>query len=234
LDSPLWYLDQGKFNNERGTRRLDGTPLGLQSSKKRIIVATVRGREYYRIVNVLKDVGLKFDSMIPEEVSFSDQNVIITTKNEANIINSENILVFSEANFFPTVFKARIFKTILGSYEDDTLVIGIDPGIRIGIYILYHHAELQRIVQTSPSDAIRFITILLNGIDSKQKIVRIGDGHASIAYCIAREIKNRFKDAVKIELVDEFGTSRKTSSNRRGIRDESSARKIALKSGFLF
>jgi hypothetical protein len=53
--------------------------------------------------------------MIPEDVSFSDKNVIITTKNEANRINSENVLVFSEANFYPTVFKARIFKTILGS-----------------------------------------------------------------------------------------------------------------------
>lgn len=228
------FYQLGKFNIKHGARILDGTPLGHQSCKKRIIVATVRGREYYRIVNVLKDVGLKFDSMIPEDVSFSDGNVIITTKNEANNINSENVLVFSEANFYPTLFKARIFKTILGSYEDDMLVIGVDPGIRIGICILYHHAELQRIVQTSPSDAIRFITILLNGIDAKQKIVRIGDGHASVAYCIAHEIKSRFKDAVKIELVDEFGTSRKTSTNRRGVRDESSAKKIALKRGSLF
>src|SRR4029450_2400362 len=104
---------------------------------------------------------------------------------------SENVLVFSEANFYPTLFKARIFKTILGSYEDDMLVIGVDPGIRIGICIIYRHAELQRIVQTSPSDAIKFITILLKGIDAEQKIVRIGDGHTSIAYCIAQEIKSR-------------------------------------------
>lgn len=227
-------VPQGKFNNEPRTRNPDGTPLGLPASQKRIIVATVRGRDYYRIVNMLKNVGLKFDSMIPEEASLSDANVIITSKNEASTINSENVLVFSEANFYPTVFKAKILKSILGNYEDDMLIIGVDPGIRIGIYILYHHAELQRVVQTSPTEAIRFMTILLNGIDAKQKIVRIGDGHASIAYCIAHEIKNRFKDAVRIELVDEFGTSRKTSSNRRGIRDESSARNIALKRGFLF
>ena len=228
------YLNLGKFNNEYRVTKTDGTPLGLQSSKKRIIVATVSGREYYRIVNVLKDAGLQFDSMIPEDVVFSDENLIITTKNEANIINSENILVFSEANFYPTLFKARIFKTILGHYEDDVLIIGVDPGFRIGIFISYHHTELQRIVQTSPSEAIRFITIVLNGIEAKHKILRIGDGHASIAYCIAHGIKSKFNDAVRIELVDEFGTSRKTPSNRRGIRDESSAKKIALKRGLLF
>jgi hypothetical protein len=172
--------------------------------------------------------------MVPEDVRFSDENLIITTKNEANIINSENVLVFSEANFYPTTFKARIFKTILGNYQDDMLIIGVDPGIRIGIFILYHHAELQRIVHTSPSAAISFITIVLNGIDAKHKIVRIGDGHENIAYCIAHGIKNKFNDGVRIELVDEFGTSRKTSSNRRGIRDESSAKKIALRSGLLF
>jgi hypothetical protein len=227
-------ISPGKFNNEYRAIKIDGIPLGLQSSKKRIIVATVSGREYYRIVNVLKDAGLKFDSMIPEDVAFSDENLIITTKNEANIINSENILVFSEANFYPTLFKARIFKIMLGHYEDDVLIIGVDPGVRIGIFILYHHTELQRIVQTSPSEAIRFITIVLNGIEAKHKILRIGDGHTNIAYCIAHGIKNKFNDTVRIELVDEFGTSRKTPSNRRGIRDESSAKKIALKRGLLF
>ncbi|MGH9910933.1 MAG: hypothetical protein ACRD4W_00645, partial [Nitrososphaeraceae archaeon] len=53
---------------------------------------------------------------------------------------------------------------------------------------------------------------------------------------IARMIKLKFKNAVNIEIVDEYGTSlpRNTGVNRRGIRDKLSAKTIALRSGRQF
>ncbi len=198
-----------------------------------MIVATVNGRDYYRIVTMLKNIGLNFDSMLPEEASLSDAKVIITTKREARIINKESVIVYSEINTYPIVFKAKILKSMIGKLQDDILIIGVDPGHRIGIYILYLHDELERTVQSSTRDAVKLITILLKEIHAKEKIVRIGDGHAPIAQCIAYEIKTRFRNKVRVELVDEFGTSRKSSSNRRGIRDESSAKSIALRKGYM-
>ncbi len=193
----------------------------------------MNGRDYYRIVTMLKNIGLNFDSMLPEEASLSDARVIITTKGEANIINRESVIVYSEINTYPIVFKAKILKNMIGKLRDDILIIGVDPGHRIGIYILYLHNELERTVQRSAREAVKLITILLKGIHAREKIVRIGDGHTPIAYCIAYEIKSRFHNKVRVEFVDEFGTSRKSSSNRRGIRDESSARSIALRKGYM-
>ena len=53
---------------------------------------------------------------------------------------------------------------------------------------------------------------------------------------IASMIKMRFGDLVDIEIVDERGTSlpQNTDTNRRGIRDKSSARTIALRRGKSF
>ena len=219
----------GKFNKDLGIRDHDGIPLSVLTFHKKVIVATLSGRDYYRIVTMLKSFGLNFISMLPEEASLSDAKVIITTESEAHIIKKESVIVYSEINTYPIVFKARILKNMIGKFHDDILIIGVDPGHRIGIYILYLHDELERTVQSSTRDAIKLITILLKEIHAKEKIVRIGDGHTSIAHCIASEIKTRFRNNVRVEIVDEFGTSRRSSSNRRGIRDESSAKSIALK-----
>ena len=222
----------GKFNKDLGIRDHDGIPLSILTFPKKVIVATVSGRDYYRIVTMLKSFGLNFISMLPEEASLSDAKVIITTESEAHIIKKESVIVYSEISTYPIVFKARILKNMIGKFHDDILIIGVDPGHRIGIYILYLHDELERTVQSSTRDAIKLITILLKEIHAKEKIVRIGDGHTSIAHCIASEIKTRFRNNVRVEIVDEFGTSRKSSSNRRGIRDESSAKSIAMKKGY--
>jgi hypothetical protein len=74
---------------------------------------------------------------------------------------------------------------------------------------------------------------LLSGIRSKKKVVRIGDGNIDMAKRIAWMTKARFKDLVNIEIVNEHGTSlpQNTDTNRRGARDRSSARKIALRRG---
>jgi hypothetical protein len=49
-------------------------------------------------------------------------------------------------------------------------------------------------------------------------------------------IKRRFNDLVHVEIVDEHGTSlpKYIDANRRGVRDRSSARAIALRDGRRF
>jgi hypothetical protein len=83
---------------------------------------------------------------------------------------------------------------------------------------------------------VQLVSILLAGIDSKKKTVRIGDGDLYMARLIATILKSRFNSLVDIEIVDEWGTSlpHNIGKNRRGIRDISSARKIALRNGRIF
>ena len=213
---------------------VDETPLSEKELLHRqVAVATVRGRPYYNIINALKLMDLQFDSISPEQAAESNATVIITTEDEAWIINRKSaVMLDTELEKYPAISKARILKSIIGGvHSDDQLTIGIDPGSRIGISVIYLHREIASGVESSPVGAVEQVSAMLGGIDSRKKIVRIGDGNISMARQMAGVLKMRFGDAVRIEIVDEHGTSQNPDANKRGARDRSSARTIAFRSG---
>jgi hypothetical protein len=122
-------------------------------------------------------------------------------------------------------------KVIITTEHEAEIVIA--PGDRIGISIIYLHNEIDSVVESSITSTIHVISPLLLGIVSKKKIIRIGDGNIDMAETFAKLIRLKFMDLVEIEIVNEHGTSlpRNIEANRRGIRDKSSARAIALRKG---
>ncbi len=219
---------------------VDETPLIKEElSYQKITVATVRGRPYYNITCALRLMKLQFDSLSPEEAAVSNAKVIITTQDEAGIVNKKGIVMIdTELEKYPAIAKAKILRSIIGERViDDQLIIGIDPGSRIGISAIYMHHEIaSAVVESSPQDAINHVAAMLGGIESRKKVVKIGDGNIAMAIQIARMLKMKFKDSISIEIVDEHGTSlpQNTDANRRGVRDRSSARAIAFRSGKSF
>jgi len=178
---------------------------------------------------------LQFDSLLPEEAAASSAKVIITTQDEAAIVNRKGAVMFdTEFEKYPAITKAKILRSIVGEHADDQLTVGIDPGSRIGISAIYLHQEIASEVESSPQDAIDQVSAMLGGIESHKKVVRIGDGDIRMAKQIAYVLKTRFHDHVNVEIVDERGTSQNTDANRRGARDKSSARMIAFRSGKSF
>jgi hypothetical protein len=201
--------------------------------QSKVTVATVHGRPYYKIISALKLMDIRFDSLSPEQAAVSNAKVIITTADEAQIVKRKDVLLDTELDKCPTLLKAKILRNIMGEYHDDQLTIGIDPGDRIGISIIYLHNEIESVVESSLMSTIHLISALVPGIISKKKVIRIGDGNIDMAETLAIMIKLKFKDFVDIEIVDEYGTSlpRNIDANRRGLRDRSSARAIALRRG---
>jgi hypothetical protein len=181
-------------------------------------------------------MDLRFESLSPEQAAISDAKIIITTENEAHIVKRKDVLLDSELDKYPVLLKAKMLRKVIGSHHDDQLTIGVDPGDRIGISVIYLHDEIDSFLESSPHSAFQLISILLLGIDSQRRIVRIGDGNIAITKQIALLIKGKFNDLVRVEIVDEHGTSlpRHIDANRRGERDRSSARAIALRDGRRF
>lgn len=199
----------------------------------RVTVATVRGRSYYEIVRALKSIGVKYDSMSPEEASLSGARVIITTPEESGAFAGSNktVLLATELEKYPAIAKAKIMKSVAGPAADDQLIIGIDPGTRIGISVIYLHDEIASMLESSPRGAVGQVAALVAGINSRKKVVRIGDGDMAMARQMAWALKKRFGDNVQVEIVDEHGTSQTAGTHRRGARDRSSARAIAFREG---
>ncbi len=181
-------------------------------------------------------MDLRFESLSPEQAAVCNAKIIITTEDEAQIVKRKDVLLDSELDKYPVLLKAKMLRKVMGFQHDDQLTIGVDPGDRIGISIIYLHEELDSFVEASPHSAFQLISTLLLGINSERKIVRIGDGNMPIARQIASMIKGKFNDLVRVEIVDEYGTSlpKYIDANRRGVRDRSSARAIALRGGRRF
>ena len=195
----------------------------------------MRGRPYYNITSALKLMELQFDSLSPEEAAASSAKVIITTRDEAVIVNRKDAVMFdTELEKYPAITKAKILRNILGDHADDQLTIGIDPGSRIGISAIYLHQEIASAVESSPQDAIEHVSAMLGGIESRKKVVRIGDGDIRMAKQIAFMLKLKFRDHVNVEIVDERGTSQNTDANKRGVRDRLAAKMIAFRTGKSF
>ena len=179
-------------------------------------------------------MNLAYHSVSPQEASASGAKVIITTRDELALIeNAKAVMLDTELAKYPAVAKAKILRNMRGSLLDDQLVIGVDPGSRIGISVIYLNEEIHSFLESSPLDAVEQISRLLGGIDSRRRVVRIGDGNIRMARHMGRMLKERFGITVHVEIVDEHGTSSpaNTDANRRGLRDRSSARNIAFRSG---
>jgi hypothetical protein len=202
----------------------------------KITVATLNGKSYYKIINTLKLLQLNYEELSPSEALNSYSRIIITSKEESPIFKKKNIIVDSELNENPVIIKAKILRKLIGSHTYDQLTIGIDPGNRIGISIFYLYDEIESVVLSTIESTVNFIIKILSGINAKKKIVRIGDGNINMARTIAFVIKSNFKDLVHIEIVNEYGTSsiQNNESNRRILKDKSSARLIAFRSGKIF
>jgi len=212
---------------------LNGKPLETEQSSNQIVVATVEGRSYYKIVSMLKAMNISFSSLSPEEASRTNAKIIITTKNEASLFARQDLIYDFQLDTFPPVFKALLLKNLNGNYFEDILVVGVDPGNRIGIYVFYLHTELYSTVQSSLKDAIKFITNILSCIKSSKKVLKIGNGDSIKCNHIAQEVKNLNK-SVRIEIVNEFGTSRNILPNCRRNRDVGSAKSIAMRPGRMY
>jgi hypothetical protein len=209
---------------------LNGRPLETKQESNQIVVATVEGRPYYKIVSMLKSMNISFSSLSPEEASRTNAKIIITTKNEASLFTRQDLMYDFQVDTFPPLFKAMLLKNLNGNYFEDILVVGVDPGNRIGIYVQYLHTELYGTVKSSMKDAVKFIINILSCIKSSKKVLKIGNGDWIKCNHIAQEVKN-LNRTVRIEIVNEFGTSRNILPNCRRNRDVGSARFIAMRTG---
>lgn len=196
-------------------------------------MATVSGKSYFKFINVLKCLKLNYDSVLPEEVTCSDRRLILTTMPESLQIPTNLILLDDDFNYHPTIVKAKIVKKLQSGLNESSLVIGIDPGSRIGLSIFYYEKEIESSFYTSVDDLVSHIVKILGGISAQRKVVKIGNGTMRIAQHIVNSLNLQFCSHFELEFVDERKTSLKIRNyNKRGERDKISARYITQREGY--
>jgi len=196
-------------------------------------VATVDGRSYFKFVNTLKFLQLNYDSVLPEEITSTDKRLILTTVRESSKIPTELVLFDDDFDHDPTVIRGRMVHKLESGMHSSSLVIGIDPGNRIGLSVFYYEKEIESSIYTSVDDLISHIVKILVGLNAERKIVKIGNGNMKIAKQIVNMLNLRFCSHFELEFVDERKTSLRVKNyNKRGIRDKISARYITQREGY--
>ena len=118
-------------------------------------------------------------------------------------------------------------------FEEEDLILGVDPGQRIGLSIFYYGKEIESSFHSLVEELVFHIIRVLGGLRAKRKIVKIGNGNMKIAKQIVTVLNLNFCSSFELEFVDEKNTSLKIKNfNQRGKRDMLSAKYISQREGY--
>jgi len=118
-------------------------------------------------------------------------------------------------------------------FEEEDLILGVDPGQRTGLSVFYYGTEIGKSFHSSVEELVFHIIQILGGLRAKRKIVKIGNGNMKIAKQIVTVLNLNFCSSFELEFVDEQNTSLKIKNfNQRGKRDMLSAKHISQREGY--
>jgi hypothetical protein len=153
--------------------------------------------------------------------------LVLTTCAEAGDYGSRAVFV-EELDDNPFVFKGQILSRLTNAKE--TLLMGVDPGTRIGMAVYYGNANLEYVTFDSVNGLRAGVTSFIRKVPAKKKVVRIGNGNRALAMAIALSLMNEVSYAI-VEVVDEAGTSAR-SVGMKGVQgDQRAAARIAFRRG---
>ena len=198
----------------------------------RIGIATTYGKPYYKFVKALRALNLNFDSLLPEEINNFEGSLILTTSKEAPKFSQKPMLYEEIMDKVPAVIRGLMIQKLESGLEKNELILGIDPGQRIGLSVFYFGKEIERTIYTSVEQLVTHVVIILGELRATKKIVKIGNGNMKLAKKITTLLNLRFCSDFELEFVDERRTSLKIKNyNQRGKRDMMSAKYITQREG---
>lgn len=204
--------------------------------KEKVAVVTVQGQPYFFLVNQLREQKIPFISLTPEQPIPPKIGLVITTEKEKYQINHENILVFRGEEGLDSLM-AEVKKNLLGVSPFDKIVVGIDPGVAIGVVAMADGKVLWEGNCFSSKELVECVLRIFKYVnfDATSVSVKIGNG-VPIYKELLEELDEVLPPQVIFEVVGEAGTNKPLIENRysRGVRHISSAIRIAGRAGRTF
>ncbi|MGB0855844.1 MAG: hypothetical protein ACPGQP_02290 [Nitrosopumilus sp.] len=180
-------------------------------------------------------LNLSFDSILPSEIQNYSGHLILTTKKEFPKKCNKPLLDEEIFEHHPTVILGKMMQKLDLIFEEEFLILGIDPGQRIGLSIFYYGKEIESSFHSSIEELVFHVIQILGGLRATRKIVKIGNGNMHVAKQIVTLLNLKFCSSFELEFVNEYKTSRKIKNfNQRGKRDMLSAKFISQREGYRY
>ncbi|MEC7710720.1 MAG: hypothetical protein VX587_00215 [Thermoproteota archaeon] len=176
---------------------------------------------------------MNYDSILPDQIQNYDGDLLFTTHSEAPEDSSIPLLFDDIAKKEPIVIKGLITQKLDSGLNEKTLLLGIDPGQRIGLSIYYLGNHISNTFFVSIEKLVEYLVTIMAELKAEKKIVKIGNGDMTIANKIFKLLNLKFCSNFEIEFVDEANTTLKIKNyNQRGKRDMLSAQFITQRNGY--
>lgn len=206
--------------------------------KAKIAVVTVRGKDYYLVVNELKRRNTPFLSLTPYESVPIEIEVVITTEKEKPLVKHQRILAFQEGTPPETLINEAL-RIIQGNEFFEKITIGVDPGEVFGLAVLADGKVVETGNCFSLEETLDKIVDIVRGFEGtavESISVKIGDGVPQCTGKFLRILDEALPASVSLESVSETGTNRSLNEakHRRSMRDIVSAIQIAGRIGCRF
>ena len=191
-------------------------------------VATSDSRAYYSILSRLKETNLRFVSLTPSQARNEVPEPIITTKSEVGLFSVVSIPI-EDLDENPLIMEGQILSKTLAESER-VILIGIDPGFRIGVVVFYGGSRLGSFTVNSVDSLQWKIVGVVRNIPHADVVIKVGDGAPKLSKKIIRVMKEQLPEA-RIEVVDERGTTINKPKSRGLTKDQRAAVRIAFRKG---
>lgn len=185
-----------------------------------IVVATANFELYHGVVNELRQRDAEFTTIDPGDPLPREATVVITGPSDT--VESDTDLRRITAD--PTAPRDAVDRALAGSRDRTaTRVVGVDPGTRPGIAVL----EDDNVIAAFHVPIGRAGEVIQDEVsDSVNPVVRIGNGARLHGARLVESLQD-----VRVELVDETGSTPHLGSGARGMGDVIAAINIALRPG---
>jgi hypothetical protein len=189
-----------------------------------IVVATADFELYHEVVDLLRERGVTFTTVEPDDDIPEGASVVVTAPDDDVDDDTDVERVTATADEARrAVDEALALLRGGGGGGDGRTVVGVDPGTRPGIAVLAGETVVAafHVPLTDAVDVIR-----REVADAVDPLVRIGDGARIQGARLVDDL-----DGVTVELVDETGTTPYLGTGARGMGDVLAAVNIARLEG---
>ncbi len=197
-----------------------------------IKVATDDANAYYDIVSRLKRTHLRFMSLSSRQAVDSAKDLVVTSRMEVSSFGGGAVAI-EDLSEDPLIMEGQLLSRLLDESRRD-LLIGVDPGSKIGLAMFYGGRELGTMTANSVEGSVESLVAVVQQVPHTSLAVKIGAGEPKASLRLARLLRERLPQSASVEIVNESGTS---VANRRAVgvtRDQRAAAMIAFRKGTPF
>lgn len=162
----------------------------------------------------------------------SSHELVVTSRREVSALGEKAVAIEDLSND-PLIMEGQLLSMLLDE-SNRSLLVGIDPGSKIGVVVFYGGRELGALTASSVEEVVNLLVMVVHDVSHSSLAVKIGGGERRSALLLANLLRERLEQSASIEIVDESGTSVGRRGSVGATRDERAAVRIAFRKGTQF